>query len=159
MQTNPNEDTSKETQDAHNYDCQCTKCREKYGYLPLLIKVMEENEKETKKKSETQTNEDNIEQPTSSRSYLYREMICVECDKKFSHRGDYNKHLRKHTGEQPYKCEICHKKFAHTSNLSRHLKLHTGIKQFTCDACNKKFSRKDKLLSHQKSKSCRNKTE
>lgn len=138
----------------HEYNCQCDKCNDKYGNLPLLVKVIEESEGES-------VSRDIYDQPSTSAVQLKtkKEITCNVCDKKFSHKGDYNKHLRKHTGEQPYKCDICFKKFSHTSNLSRHLKLHSGEKPFECGVCNKKFSRKDKLLSHQKSRLCRKKSD
>lgn len=75
---------------------------------------------------------------------------CQFCEKKFTHRGDFNKHLRKHTGEQPFSCDVCHKKFAHTSNLNRHRLVHTGELPFECEKCHKKFNRKDKLAAHKR---------
>lgn len=85
-----------------------------------------------------------------------RVMNCEHCGKSFTHKGDLNKHLRKHTGEQPFECPVCQRKFAHTSNLARHLRVHSGDKPFHCDRCNKSFSRKDKLVMHQKTKLCIN---
>lgn len=175
MQMNPQQESSdsdEEQEDRgekHEYNCQCVKCSDKYGNLPLLIKVIEESEETDQKSKEVKVTKDdddennstfNIDQPSTSGviTRVKKEMTCDVCDKKFTHKGDFNKHLRKHTGEQPYNCNICFKKFSHASNLSRHVKLHSGDKPFECTVCNKKFSRKDKLLSHQKSRYCRKKS-
>lgn len=165
MQMNPKDEAKKEDQDAateeeeqdHEYNCQCNKCSDKYGNLPLLVRVIEQHEKGASGSSVEDINQPSSSTAANSRSKT--ELCCSVCDKKFSHKGDFNKHLRKHTGEQPYKCDVCNKKFAHTSNLSRHLKLHSGIKPFECNVCQKRFSRKDKLISHQKSRSCRRKSD
>lgn len=165
MQMNPNqvpaaEEEVDEESKKHEYNCQCAKCSDKYGNLPLLVKVIEESETGQSKSDKDTKDTYDINQPsTSGTSKSKKEITCDVCDKKFTHKGDFNKHLRTHTGEQPYNCNVCFKKFSHASNLSRHLKLHSGDKPFECNICNKKFSRKDKLISHKKSRYCRKKSE
>lgn len=158
----------------HPYDCTCPDCQKKFGSLPLLIQVIEDREnpevpeskelefskEDSSKDFEASRNEDEScpyeEEPTASTSSTSRPpMTCPHCSKNFTHRGDFNKHLRKHTGEKPFTCAHCPKKFANTSNLNRHLKVHSGLKPFKCDSCEKRFSRKDKLLLHQRSRSCK----
>lgn len=159
--------------------CQCNHCKAKYGNLPLLAEVIEkiENKSSEEKleesviKIEEKSNlsesdcaekknfdtEEDIDKPSTSKESLIRKIFsCEHCDKTFTHKGDFNKHLRKHTGEQPFHCPVCNRKFAHTSNLARHLRVHSGDKPFHCERCNKSFSRKDKLLMHQKTKLCLN---
>ncbi|XP_030755916.1 Krueppel homolog 1-like [Sitophilus oryzae] len=85
-----------------------------------------------------------------------RIMVCCHCKKRFTHKGDYNKHLRKHTKEKPYKCSVCQKFFSNTSNLHRHQRTHNGDKPFQCEFCDRRFNRRDKLLSHRKSRFCKN---
>lgn len=124
-------------------NCKCVECQEKYGSLPLLVEVIEENERIG-----------GSPQPSTSHDISHRArrkvLTCTHCDKSFTHKGDLNKHLRKHTGEQPFVCSTCDRRFAHTSNLARHMRLHSGDRPFRCSFCNKDFSRKDKLDTHLK---------
>ncbi|CAH1107839.1 unnamed protein product, partial [Psylliodes chrysocephalus] len=128
-----------------DYNCQCDSCQNKYGDLPVLLQGIEQKT----------FNEKTGPQPsTSSHSSSKKILTCEYCKKTFTHKGDFNKHLRKHTKEKPFSCQICHRKFGHTSNLLRHQRLHSGEKPFACDNCDKRFSRKDKLDCHKRSRTC-----
>ncbi|XP_018580187.1 zinc finger protein 25-like [Anoplophora glabripennis] len=141
----------------NDYTCQCTTCQGKYGSLPLLLQVIEQKSRE-EKTEQTRTRSEEPQPSTSSQESdpkSRRVLVCQFCDKSFTHRGDYNKHLRKHTKEQPFECPVCKRKFAHTSNLQRHYRLHSGHRPFVCANCDKTFSRKDKLECHMRSKFCK----
>ncbi|KAG5872541.1 hypothetical protein JTB14_038174 [Gonioctena quinquepunctata] len=129
----------------NDYNCQCESCKNKYGSLPLLLQGIEH--KSSSQKTEPQPS-------TSSQNVPKKVFTCEYCKKTFTHKGDFNKHLRKHTREKPYSCPTCQRKFAHTSNLQRHQRLHTGDKPFVCSNCNRTFSRKDKLDCHRRSRTC-----
>ncbi|XP_043266971.1 zinc finger protein mnm-2-like [Venturia canescens] len=77
---------------------------------------------------------------------------CVHCDVAFSNNGQLKGHIRIHTGERPFKCEIdgCNKAFTRNEELTRHRKIHTGLKPHSCDMCGKSFGRKDHLKKHQR---------
>ncbi|CAG9801595.1 unnamed protein product [Chironomus riparius] len=56
-------------------------------------------------------------------------------------------------GERPYRCQICHQAFAHSSVLKLHIRKHTGEKPFRCpiDECTKSavaFSQLPHLKKH-----------
>ncbi|KAJ8920481.1 hypothetical protein NQ315_005350 [Exocentrus adspersus] len=143
---------------SNDYTCQCHDCQGKYGSLPLLLQVIEQKSREEKTEQTQRTSEEPQPSTSSSQASDLRSrkvIVCQFCSKNFTHRGDYNKHLRKHTKEQPFECPVCKRKFAHTSNLQRHYRLHSGHRPFVCNKCDKTFSRKDKLECHMRSKFCK----
>lgn len=61
--------------------------------------------------------------------------VCLLCDKKFPRAANLNRHIRTHTGEQPYHCPHCQRSFSISSNMQRHVRnihkpftLHSSIK-------------------------------
>ncbi|XP_023021370.2 uncharacterized protein isoform X1 [Leptinotarsa decemlineata] len=140
-----NEHMNMEEPCLNDYNCKCENCQNKYGSLPILLQGIEQ--KSLSHKTEPQPS-------TSSQKVPKKVLTCEYCKKTFTHKGDFNKHLRKHTREKPFSCTVCNRKFAHTSNLQRHQRLHSGFKPFVCDLCNKTFSRKDKLDCHRRSRIC-----
>jgi hypothetical protein len=55
-------------------------------------------------------------------------------------------------GEKPYQCTIagCQRTFMRSDELSRHMRRHTGDKPFRCLLCERTFARSDHLALHTK---------
>ncbi|WP_458373421.1 RHS repeat-associated core domain-containing protein [Pseudomonas laurylsulfatiphila] len=88
-------------------------------------------------------------------SGLPKKHTCPDCGKAFLPR-DFTQHLRVHTDERPYACEVsgCGKRFKRSSHLTVHNRTHTGDKPYACTfpGCNLKFKqighRTRHLLEH-----------
>ncbi|MCP3666225.1 MAG: hypothetical protein GY696_27625 [Gammaproteobacteria bacterium] len=48
------------------------------------------------------------------------------CSKCFKQPCDLKSHLRIHSDERPFKCEICAKGFRQSNHLKNHFKVHIG---------------------------------
>eukprot|EP00727_Mastigamoeba_balamuthi_P001826 m51a1_g11640 hypothetical protein (157) ;mRNA; f:240-710 len=100
------------------------------------------------------------------------------CDHSFAESKSLVEHIRTHTGETPFVCELCGQKFRQAanlrdhrkthskhsdmrhgcptcgrifnsrSNLRRHLRTHTGVKTYKCKLCGKLFNQSSNLKTH-----------
>uniref|UniRef100_A0AAV2LZ46 C2H2-type domain-containing protein n=1 Tax=Knipowitschia caucasica TaxID=637954 RepID=A0AAV2LZ46_KNICA len=60
---------------------------------------------------------------------------CELCHKRFSRRDKLNMHSRSHTGEKPHKCNLCPYAAADSSSLKKHVRIHFDERPFKCQIC------------------------
>lgn len=57
-------------------------------------------------------------------------------------------HIRKHTDEKPYDCDICHSKFRTASSRTIHRRLHFEENPYICELCGEGFKKSKLLIRH-----------
>lgn len=73
---------------------------------------------------------------------------CNVCDARFSQNGSLHRHVRAHSKIKPHKCELCDKAYAIPAHLREHVRTHTGEKPFVCQICFSAFARHSGIHQH-----------
>uniref|UniRef100_A0A0A9VX38 Uncharacterized protein n=2 Tax=Lygus hesperus TaxID=30085 RepID=A0A0A9VX38_LYGHE len=90
------------------------------------------------------------EKPTKKEGGKDGSKSCAECGKEYKTNYKLAEHMRKHTGEKPFKCSMCDKTFRSKIGLAQHEARHTGHYDYTCSTCGKGFQCKSYLIVHQR---------
>ncbi|XP_070396841.1 zinc finger and SCAN domain-containing protein 22-like [Dermacentor albipictus] len=77
-----------------------------------------------------------------------RPFKCNLCPEAFTQLGHLKEHVRTHVGERPYKCHICSEAFIQRNCLTRHLRTHTGERPYQCHLCPETFTQTSILTRH-----------
>lgn len=143
---------------------QCDKCDRNYikkSHLKVHVKEKHSNDAENNKEDSNvttggeQTSMD--ENPTQEsgktkkpKRYEVRS-LCSVCGSSFASRTHLIVHMRRHTGERPFKCDLCERAYPRLSELVCHRRIHTGEKPFKCKICDKAFRVSSKMSTHMRS--------
>lgn len=95
---------------------------------------------------------------SSAYSSAPQKQKCPYCERKFPWSSSLIRHIRTHTGQKPYLCDVCNYPFTTKSNCDRHLlrkhpdSVHaiSGYKPYRCARCpNAAFSTNESLRKHE----------
>ena len=72
---------------------------------------------------------------------------CKVCQK-IIHCNSLTRHMRLHSGQRLFACDLCNRRFFQKSGLVKHKHTHLKKQSFACDVCSAQFSNESELKRH-----------
>ncbi|KAF2353396.1 BTB/POZ domain [Trinorchestia longiramus] len=79
---------------------------------------------------------------------LKQQWQCPQCEYSTPVKQYITQHIRRHTGEKPFKCNLCDYRAAQKQSVTYHMRRHTGEKPFKCPHCTYCSSSRQNLDRH-----------
>lgn len=142
---------------------QCAQCGKTYAYASLLRRHSRTHQadkgfncsacsKSFARPDQCRTHMDMVHKGEMVGNKIWEpsvELKCEQCGKVFHHVGNYRKHLKIHSGERPFACNLCEKTFLLAQHLKSHIQLvHVNEKAFQCALCGKLFNHVSNYKKH-----------
>ena len=135
--------------------CECLVCGRAFSNRGSCITHMKSHGNNEKSKKEWKCKYCPEVLPSCHELYLHKkahaksskQWICAQCGKVFTHRGNYNVHMRNHDTVEE-KCGDCGKMLHTWRQKQRHETIHKGKEKSVCNICGKVFLLRQQLKLH-----------